>query len=191
MGALTCSRSGLPAPTGDEVPEQAIRWALTRSAFQELGSALGLASPQPQSRDCTPRRESGSESWATAPERAAPPRAVSSPSRAPPGAARLACGGRDSQVEARRPARPTAAGACPVQRPPQGPPDEGRAALRAPGALEEGWGAGGGARARYTPPLPSGLAPNSIPTMSSLVIGLVLRAPGSGVAFAYIVHFRA
>lgn len=45
--ALTCSRSGLPAPTGDEVPEQAIRWVLARSAFQELGSALESASPQP------------------------------------------------------------------------------------------------------------------------------------------------
>lgn len=46
-GALTCSRSGLPAPTGDEVPEQAIRWATARSSFQELGSAPRSASPQP------------------------------------------------------------------------------------------------------------------------------------------------
>lgn len=128
--ALTCSRSGLPAPTGDEVPEQAIRWVAARSSFQELRSEPGSAPPQPPIQGLHPREGKwGGELGPGSGTRAAPPRAVSSPCRAPPGAARLACGGRDSQVEARRPARPAAARACPVPRPPQGPRDnEGRAA---------------------------------------------------------------
>lgn len=94
-GALTCSRSGLPAPTGDEVPEQAIRWAPARSSFQELGSAPRSASPQPPIQRLHPPQEGkwGAKLGYGSQERAAPPRAVSSPCRAPPGAARLACGG--------------------------------------------------------------------------------------------------
>lgn len=54
-------------------------------------------------------------------------------------------GGRDSQVEARRPAGPAAARACPVPCLPQGPRDnEGRAALRDPGC----WRKVGGGRSK-------------------------------------------
>lgn len=141
VGALTCSRSGLPAPTGDEVPELAIRWGPARSSFQELGSAPGSASPQPGIRGLHPQEGSwggklghGSGTRSAAPRRLLPL----------PGAARCCAlvlrGGRDSQVEARRPAGPAAARACPVRCLPQGPRDkEGRAALRDPGVLEEGW----------------------------------------------------
>lgn len=106
VGALTCSGLGLPVPTGDEVPEQAMPWGPARSSFQELGSAPGSASLHPLIQELHPREEMGGKSWAAARERAAPPRAVSSPCRAPPGAVRAARGGRASQVEARRPARP-------------------------------------------------------------------------------------
>lgn len=48
----------------------------------------------PRSRDCTPQEGKwGAKLGHGSQERAAPPRAVSSPCRAPPGAARLACGG--------------------------------------------------------------------------------------------------
>lgn len=106
VGALTCSGLGLPASTGDEVPEQAMLWGPARSSFQELGSAPGSASLHPLIQELHPREEMGGKSWAAARERAAPPRAVSSPCRAPPGAVRATRGGRASQVEARRPARP-------------------------------------------------------------------------------------
>lgn len=157
-------------PTGDDVPEQAMLWGPARCSFQELGSAPGSAPPHPpQSRNFTPGRKVAGwgGSWAAARERAAPPRAVSSPCRAPPGAVRPARGGRASQVEARRPARPAAARACPVLRPPQGPGDtQGWVALRRPGVRGRSGEAEQGSV--HTPPHLSGLNPDSIPTMLAM-----------------------
>lgn len=159
-----------------------------------LGSRVPVSSTP--NTGISPPGGKGVKSWATAQERAAPPRVVSSPSGAPPGAARSAHEGRASQVEARRPVQPAAARACPVPSPPQGPLDtKGPVALREPEALEEGLRAEQGPV--HTPPNPGGLNPNCIPTMlamSSLVMDWCLselkRAPGSNVAFASTVHFR-
>lgn len=197
MGGLSPAQDpDSPRPLGTRCPSRPYGGHPRAPPSRNSALRPGRRLLNPRSRDCTPQEGKwGAKLGHGSQERAAPPRAVSSPCRAPPGAARLACGGRDSQVEARRPARPAAARACPVLRPPQGPPDnQSRAALRDRWALEEGWAAEQGRG--HTPPHPPGWTPSSIPTMSSLVMDWCLselkRAPqGIGVAFAYIVHFRA
>lgn len=188
------------------MPEQAIRWAAARSSFQELGSAPGSASPQPPIQGLHPRegKWGGKLGPGSGTRSAAPRRLLPLPGAARCCAVGLRGAGQPGGGAATRPARcrpsmPSAASAA------GSPGQRGQSCLERAWGFGEGCGGGwvrgegsgmGGEQGRvHTPPHPGGLTPNGIPTMSFLVMGWCLselqRAPGSGVAFALIVHFRA